>query len=126
PVPYPGDVNREKGDTVADAMAEGRILETYCEGDLVAYIFETRDERDTAAQRWEETREELTARILREDHNMADGDAEALAPAVLSEADDGNPAYDGEELRDRIATVMDDDYAGEWGSLADYVQDFYG
>lgn len=114
------------------ALTEHRVLETYCEGDLVAYIFETRDERDTAAERWEETRAEEAARIIAEDYehecngNANTPAAEALAAALIDLIDDGYGA-DGnpDDLRESIASVMEDRYAGEWGSLADYVEDFY-
>lgn len=122
----PHNPNAEKitGEDAAAALAEDRVLETYCEGDLAAYIFDTREDREAAAAAWQETREEYTARILGE--NYPHEDAENLAAAVLAEACDGwGETLDGAELRERVAAVMDDRYAGEWGSLADYVEDCY-
>ena len=122
PVPYPGDVTRERGDTVNDALAERRVLETYCEGDLVAYVFESVEERDEAAERWQESREEFTARFLEDEYPHEN--AEALAPAVPDEASDGyGGSLDGDELADRIREVLKDGYAGEWQSLSDYVEE---
>ncbi|MGO2188874.1 MAG: hypothetical protein ACTH4Y_11600 [Microbacterium gubbeenense] len=126
PIPYPGDVTRDEGDTINDALREGRILETYCEGDLTAYIFETKDERDEAADRWQEAASDVAARII-EDHGGATP-SEQLAEAVLDEVTGGHGSADSlpvDELTDLITEILDDRYVGEWASEADYAESFF-
>lgn len=124
----------EKLQAYRAALLEGAgatVLETYCEGDLTAYIFETKAERDEAASRWQESHEELIARLI------DDGDADAasvptplggeLLEAIAAEIDANNPTPRPHpaalntirDLVDAIESVTDR-YMGEWDSLSDY------
>lgn len=44
----------------------GHVLETYCEGDLTAYIFRSMQERDEAAARWQESAADVVTRLADE------------------------------------------------------------
>lgn len=105
----------------AVAVAEGRVLETYCEGDLTAYVFESRDERDAAATAWAETPGEYAARVLEEDHGYgADNLGAAVAECWADRSGHGR-GYADQITRDDVADTMEK-YAGEFGTAAAWAE----
>ena len=122
--------------TAADleAITEGRALETYCEGDLTAYIFDTAEDCAEAVARWQENGHERVARILNENVTgrnglRYDGSDETLVSALvdrLTESGDRTQhpeSGEDSEILDALGDWLKEHYRGERGSLADYVQE---
>lgn len=122
--------------TAADleAVAEKRVLETYCEGDLTAYIFDTAEDCAEAVTRWQENGHERVARIMDENATGRnglghDGSDETLVSALvdrLKESGDRTQhpeSGDDGEILDALGGLLEEHYWGEWDSLAGYVQE---
>lgn len=122
--------------TAADfeAIAECRVLETYCEGDLTAYIFDTAEDCAEAATRWQENGHERVARIMDENATgrnglRYDGSDESLVAALVDRLTDSGDrtqhpeSGDDDEIVRGLSEWLEDRYRGEWDSLAGYTQD---
>lgn len=109
------------------AIQEGRVLETYCEGDLTAYIFDTAAERETAAEAWGESGAEYAARILEGEGTYDYGNAEKLGAAVaacFADRSGEGSEYAEQITRDDVTETMDK-HAGEHDTAADYFEETY-
>ena len=118
----PNNAPEWDGENLHAAIRAGRVLETYCEGDLVAYIFDSEDERDTAAERWQETEVEHVARLIEESGEVYPGaplaPAEDFAEAVAEILSEGREEIDA----DNVARAVDL-WTGRQGSVQDYAEE---
>lgn len=121
----PRNPNAEKisGEGAALALAEGRVLETYCEGDLTAYIFATHDEREQAADAWQESEEEYAARLIADCAPWYPTDAASIAPALIEDLKERFSGAEAEVTPETVSDAMER-YEGCWGSEADYWREF--
>ena len=100
------------------------MLETYGEGDLTAYIFETKHDRDDAARAWQETGGEYAARVLEDDHGYATSAAESLGEAVAAcWADRSGRGRDAADqiTRDDVADALEK-YEGAYATEAEWAE----
>ena len=117
--------------TAADfeAIAEGRVLETYCEGDLTAYIFDTAEDCAEAVTRWQENGHERVARIMDENATGHDGSDETLVAALVdlltafSDRTQDPESGEDDEIARGLSEWLEERYRNEWDSLAGYIQD---